>query len=334
MLLAKNKLPDDYIDAGIGEAHVVRDALLSIFDVSAIDFPKDKSIFEYQEPQGYKPLVHLLEDKYQAPVIITTGAKQSLGAIMYALKQMGKTTISLPHPYWCVLPHLIEMHGLQWKSTYEGCDARLLVMPNNPDNWIVDESIIKQLEQECKDQKIPLIHDAVYYNNIYMSSSSFRQIGDAQIYSASKSFGISGIRIGWLTTHDTELYKLVSYYVEAMTTGVSIASQIFLYNLLNTMRGYPTLTEKFERLSYDGIRENKLLIKQVNNNVLEIPSNIEDTAGMFMWTKIKDYSILDRAKINAIDGKYFGVEGFVRMNLALEEDKIKDIVRRLNYASY
>jgi aspartate/methionine/tyrosine aminotransferase len=98
------------------------------------------------------------------------------------------------------------------------------------------------------------------------------------------------------------------------------------------MHGYPTLTEKFEQQSFDALRESKKIVKQINPEILEVPANIEDSAGMFLWAKIKDYSLLEKAKVNAIDGKHFGMPGFIRMNLALPEDQMKEIVKRLNSA--
>ena len=329
MLLAKCNLPNDYIDAGIGEAHVVRDTLLSIFDVSACDLPNDKSIFEYQEPQGYKPLVQLLENKYQAPVIITNGAKQGIGAVCYALKQLGKSNLMLPRPWWCLIPPLMEMHGVNHITEDDPkMDSYLCVAPNNPCGNMPN---MKLLSETMKERGIPFVHDAAYFSHTYLPQGyKLDSFGDAQIYSISKMYGLSSLRLGFVTCPNTELYKLILHYVEAMTVGASIVSQIFLYNLLNRMCGYPTLTEKFEHLSYEAIRNNKLLIKEINPEILELPNNIEGTNGMFLFCKIKDYSVLDRAKINTISGEHFGMPGYVRMNLALEEDKIKEIVRRLN----
>lgn len=329
ILLAKPTLLKGFLDASVGEAHVVRDALLSIFDVSACDVPKVPSLFEYLPPQGYKPLVQLLENKYQAPVVICNGAKNALGAIFYALKQMGKNNVYLPSPHWALIPPLMEMHGLGYSHEENDTDSCLCVAPNNPDGSMVD---LEKLSSTAKRDGKPFIHDSVYFNHIYLPKSyQLKQYGDVQIYSSSKSLGLSSLRIGWATISNPELYKLVLQYMEHMTVGASIVSQLFLYNLLNTMQGYPTLTEKFETLAALTLRENKLLIKQVDPEILEVPSNMEDIPGMFLFCKIKDYSVLERAKINAIDGKYFGAPGYVRINLALNSVTIQEIVNRLNH---
>lgn len=328
ILLAKPNLAADVIDTSVGEAHVVRDALLSVFDVSDCDLPKVPSLFEYLPPQGYKPLVQLLEKKYQAPVIITNGAKNALGAVFYALKQMSKNNVYLPSPYWALIPPLMDMHGIGYSHEESDTDSYLCVAPNNPDGSMPD---LETLANSAKQSGKPFIHDSVYFNHIYLPKSYLlKQYGDVQIYSSSKSFGLSALRVGWVVCHHPEIYKLMLQYMEHMTVGVSIVSQIFLYNLLNTMHGYPTLTEKFEALAASALRDNKLLIKQVDPEVLEVPSNMEDINGMFLWARIKDYSILERAKIHAIDGKYFGAEGYVRINLALPKDQIQEIVQRLN----
>src|SRR5258708_39125751 len=136
ILLAKPILPLDFIDTSVGEAHIVRDALLSIFDISACDLPKLPHLFEYQPPQGYKPLVQLLEDKYQSPVVICNGAKNALGACMFALKQMGKNNVYLPRPYWALIPPLMEMHNLRYSHEEgDGTDSYLCVAPGNPDGF-------------------------------------------------------------------------------------------------------------------------------------------------------------------------------------------------------
>jgi aspartate/methionine/tyrosine aminotransferase len=328
ILLAKPNLDSSWLDTSVGEAHVVRDALLSVFDVSACDLPKDKNLFEYQQPQGYQPLVKLLEDKYQAPVVITNGAKQGLGSVFYSLRQLGKNNVYLPRPFWALLPPLMDMHGINYVHEKENFDSYLCVAPNNPCGSMPSSDTISYLKNDCG---IPTIHDAVYHSHIYLPSLyKLEQFGDVQIYSASKSFGLSSIRIGWAVCPNVEFYKLISQYMEAMTVGASVISQLFLYNLLKTMHGYPTLTQKFEALAFDALQENKRLIKQIDPEILQVPDNMEDVAGMFGFFKIKDYSVLEKAKINAIDGKYFGVDGYVRINLALRKETLQEIVNRLN----
>ena len=101
LLLTKPNLPDGWIDVSIGEAHLVRQNLLDIFQISGeleLGYLKDKDLI-YPDPTGYQPLVDHLEDKHNAPVIITNGAKQGLGAAFYALKKKGYGYCGMKSPY-------------------------------------------------------------------------------------------------------------------------------------------------------------------------------------------------------------------------------------------
>lgn len=64
--------------------------------------------------------------------------------------------------------------------------------------------------------------------------------------------------------------------------------------------------------------------------ILEVDSNLENSAGMFGWFKVGPKADFSKYKINTIDGSLFGVPGMVRMNLAFSKDRMEEIVRRLN----
>lgn len=328
ILLAKPKLPPGFIDVSVGEPYVVREKLFEIFDMKDWQLPTIDHAWEYQPPNGYKPLVDLLEWKHQAPVVITNGAKQGLSACLYALKQMGKTTIGMRSPYWALLPQLIKMHDLEWTAAELGdgafYDSYLCLSPNNPDGRLTSMDSL----HVCK---VPIIHDAVYHSHAYLSRESALPVfGDVQIYSVSKMLGLSSLRIGYAVCPNPEFYRLIKEYVEAMTVGVSLPSQIFTYQLMNQMRGYPTLTEKFENNSFSALQEAKNLLKTVDPEVLEVPANFEETPGMFGWFKTGPKFNQEKTKVNFVDGSLFGVPGMIRMNLAFPKDKMQEIVNRLN----
>lgn len=330
ILLAKPQLPPDWIDVSVGEPHVVRENLVKVFDLSVYEVPNVPHMYEYPHPNGYVPLVQLLEDKYKAPVIITNGAKQALGACFYALQQMGKKTVGMRTPYWALIPPLVKMHGLEPLASFEGADANLLLLPNNPDGF----SDIHTQAGPIKDHRengVPLIHDAAYYTHIYLPwGHPLNSIGDVQIYSISKMLGLSGLRLGYVVCPNKEFYKWVLHYMENMTVGVSVMSQIFLYDLMRRMNAYPTLTQQFEGQSHADLDDAKKIIMKVNPEVLEVPSNTFLIQGMFGWFKVGQKADFAKAKINFISGDLFGVPGMVRMNLAFNGETMEEIVRRLN----
>jgi len=334
ILLAKPNLPDGWIDMSVGEPHVVRDTLLKVFDLSVWELPQVAHMYEYPASTGYAPLVKLLEDKHQAPVIITNGAKQGLGAVFYALQKMGKECVAMKTPYWCLIPPLARIHGLEstfGEANVQSGDPYLLLAPNNPDGQVATAQELKGLSTSYKAANVPFIHDAAYYTRSYMPHEhTLPTIGDVQIYSISKMLGLSGLRIGYVVCPNVEYYKLIQLYMEAMTVGVSIVSQMVAEHILHRMHGYPTLAEAFENQVSSALETSKKLIKHVDPEILEVSDNFEKTAGMFGWFKVGPKADFIKSKVNVIDGSLFGAPGMVRMNLAFPSDKIEEIVKRLN----
>jgi aspartate/methionine/tyrosine aminotransferase len=336
ILLAKPVLPPGFIDVSVGEPHVVREILDDVFDLHPYDLPDVKHMHEYPPPHGHEPLVRLLEEKHGAPVVITNGAKQALGATFYALKQLGHSAINMRSPYWALLPPLMTMHGLEL-ATPEFIDGDanpcLVLAPNNPDGFC-DANLLNMHLSYAK-AGVPLIHDAAYYTHTYLPSDhALPAIGDVQIYSISKMLGLSGLRIGYAVCRNPDFYRLITSYVEHMTVGASMLSQIFTYDLMKRMRGYPTLTSNFEGRSFAALQESKKIMMQVNPEVLEVPANLLDIPGMFLWAKVGPKANFEKAKVNVIRGDLFGgYHDHVRINLAFNAKTMQDIVNKLNEAA-
>lgn len=338
-ITSKPQLPSDWLDTSVGEPHVVRDALFETFDMKDWTLPTPNHCWEYPCPLGHKPLVDLLEHKHGARVVITNGAKQALGGAFYALNQMGRTNVGMRTPYWGLIPPLLKMHGLGFctpSTQDEACAIAssfgyLLLAPNNPDGFMPSASELSEAVANAKSKGIPFIHDAAYYTHSYVPRSlPLPVVGDVQIYSISKMLGLSNLRVGYAVCPNEDYYKLIKEYVETMTVGVSLPSQMFTYDLMNQMRGYPTLVEKFEDNAFFRLQESKKIIQEVSPEILEIPANYTESVGMFGWFKKGPKADFTKAKVNVIDGALFGVPGMIRMNLAFKPEIMHEIVKRLN----
>jgi aspartate/methionine/tyrosine aminotransferase len=338
ILLAKPKLPDGWLDVSVGEPYLVRDNLIKVFqleeELKIGHLKADELVYPY--PTGYQPLVKHLEEKHGAPVIITNGAKQALGACFYALKKMGWNYCGEKSPYWALVPPLAEMHGIEMihanGPSVEDKSPFLLLSPNNPDGHCESPDQLLELSKQYKAANLPLIHDAAYYTHIYLPEThTLPPVGDVQIYSISKMLGFSGLRLGYAVCPNPEFYKLILQYMEAMTVGVSIASQTWLFDLLNRrMRSFPTLVQRFEGISSMDLEANKKMCLQIDPEVLEVPSTLPQNPGMFGWFKVGNKANFEKSKINFIDGALFGVPGMIRMNLAFNQERMQEIVKRLN----
>ena len=326
LLLTKTNMQEGFIDAAIGEAFVVNAALQETFNLNYSSLISN-SIYEYQSPAGYQPLVDYLENKHRAKVIITAGAKQACSAVFSLLKRKYIDTVNLPAPYWSAFIPLLELFGLRRNiKDFKSLQSYLLVSPNNPDNRVISEVDLAHIKRSCQQYNAPLIHDGAYFSDTYLPKDfNFAPIGDIQIFSLSKTYGISGLRVGYIVCHNENYYEDILHYIENTTVGVSTLSQVFALNVLQQDVSAKHL--EFINLVNQYLSSNRVLIRTIDSSILDV-SQINNQ-GIFLWTKA-DKNIFDDNKIVVGDGAAFGQPGFIRMNIALPTSQIKDIVNRLN----
>ena len=332
-LLVKNGAPSEFTDLAIGEAHMAREALFKALGHNSsfrVDLEQNRAA-EYQEPAGYEPLRRLLEEKHKAPVVITNGAKQGLAALFSVLRKLGKERVGIRCPYWSLLAPLIDANGMQMICPNTGrYDAYLAVLPDNPSGFMMEPSYCQELGSHHKDFGIPFIHDAVYYSPIYLPrQNSFPAFGDVQIFSASKSYGLSGLRCGWLVCHNESYYKPLQEYIEMKTVGASTASQDIVYQLLCEFGKDKEKETRFIREAQNKLYIAKSIIKNVKRSILEVPEDIIGMPGMFLFCRANK-AAFDKAKISVADGKHFGVDGHIRINLGVPTETMIEVVERLN----
>src|SRR5574337_867503 len=96
------------------------------------------------------------------------------------------------------------------------------------------------------------------------------------------------------------------------------------------MWSQPVLTKVFEYNTHSILKENKKLFKSVSPEILEVPENVENIPGMFLWTKLGSQVDFKKSMINTVDGSLFGQPDYVRINLALSNSTLQQVVERLN----
>jgi hypothetical protein len=78
------------------------------------------------------------------------------------------------------------------------------------------------------------------------------------------------------------------------------------------------------------LEANKKLCLQIDPEILEVPADLPNNPGMFGWFKTGPKFNSEKSKINFIDGALFGTPGMIRMNLAFSNERMQEIVKRLN----
>jgi len=326
--LRKVTLGPDWIDLSYGEPHIIMKCLyrqLNKFG-SPFKMPEINSMLNwtYQPANGNIEFVKFLEKKYDAKVVVCNGAKQALAASLHALSKTGVNEIHYYAPYYPSNPPLTADAGISRIEDPTIANAQILTSPNNPDgiNFTNDE-----LLSLSKDKYT--IHDGAYYTPIYLpQGQSPIKVGDIQLFSMSKMYGLSGLRIGYAVCHNKRLYQDVVDYVELATAGVSIASQEIAFSIEKYFLDHPDCLEAFHQEARQSLLDSREVLKELDPDVLTVlPS---ESNSMFAWCRIGPKLDYKSAKVYILEGTLFGQPGMMRINIAYPPEVIREAVRRLN----
>ena len=212
--------------------------------------------------------------------------------------------------------------------------------PGNPTGWVMSKKQQEILFNHVREMGCWLISDEVYHQIMFNDdvSPSFLQLSKPTdklivINSASKSFNMTGWRIGWIT-HPEELGPHIAKLVQITTTGVPE----FLQNgLISALQNYKPLTKEVRlnlKKSRDIMFQRLVEWKRVECSIPE--------AAFYAFFKVKDIKdSLEFAKKLVIDtnvgvapGIAFGQsgEGHLRICFAAQQSFINEIMDRLEPA--
>lgn len=322
MLLAKAPLPQGWIDMGIGEAAVVREALMSTFRSLKSWSPSRRVDFSYQSPRGLPRLVKTLQSKYLQSVTVTVGAKNGLFLVFKALARMGYKRVVVNPPYWTSFPaiaaeagvELVINDGLSMPSDVNpSTDVLLVTSPNNPDGTVTSRALVETMRSSVPGLKV--IHDAVYETKAY-GFNNLEDLGaDVKIFSAAKQLGLSGIRVGWVATSWIDLDRHLQDLTETITSGVCVLAQSMVADVLSLMAENPEMEAKFYEESSRALSINReALARGLEGSVpKEELSRLLAKGGMFVWIPSEGLDLT--SEVRFVNGDSFGSPGMIRLSI-------------------
>ena len=209
--------------------------------------------------------------------------------------------------------------------------------PGNPTGWVMPKKEQERLLEHTRKLGCWLISDEVYHQITYndLPSPSFLQSSKADdrlivINSASKSFSMTGWRVGWIT-HPEELGVHIAKLVQITTTGVP---EFLQYGLISALKNYKEITKELRKnlkASRDIMFDRLIHWKKVDCSIPD--------AAFYAFFKVKGVNnSLDFAKkliletnVGVAPGIAFGQsgEGHIRICFAAKESFINKIMDRL-----
>lgn len=241
-------------------------------------------------------------------IVIANGAKQALLAALYAYSTNAyqpRTSLQHSAPYWPSYPTLAQLSGMAFTTEKDMGKAfgwprhvRVITSPNNPDG--------SETLQECE------IWDGAYAHWVYgCKVVPQHEVG---IFSAAKMLGMSGVRVGVLTTDRDDIAELARKYVEVTTSGVANDSQARVRAVLASMEQYK------DRVRQEYANARRFLLKNgetfgelISPYCIETHGVPTSKRGMFAWFKAdaaRMDAALTKAHVKVVPGGACGAKGF------------------------
>ena len=270
--------------------------------------------------------------------VITNGASESLDLIFRALKN-GKVILGKPY-YYSYLP-ILNMTGMtpvftqlvdgrinidDFREKVVGCEAILINSPSNPTGRVETKEALMEIEKIAKELDIYLIFDEVYKDLIYEQENYLPQ-GEKVIVvnSFSKTYAMCGARIGYFWSRDQDFVDKVVEMKTHSSMNTSLIGQDMALEALKAPESYTKeqleIWRRRRDIVYEGLRDLGFDLWKPEGAFYVLPK--VKNSQKFVWDLFTKYKVI------VYMGEWFGAPDMVRFSYALEEDKIKEGLRRI-----
>jgi len=300
--------------------------------------------FKYGLIQGNLNLRKSLSTQYEESdadnFVVTNGASEALDLVFRTLGNSGDKVL-VHKPYYYSYPPVIKAAGLEpvFTETIGGkidigdfdkkvrdCKAVLINSPSNPTGTIQDIKTLKEIEKLTKDLGIILISDEVYKDLIYERENYFLKGPHVvTINSFSKTFSMCGFRVGYLYSNDKKIVQNVIDLKTHTSMNTNILAQEMAYDATKVSRGYIDSQMKIWKSRRDlicsGLSDLGLEFDKPEGAFYVLPK--VRNPQKVVWDLYKKYNVITYL------GDWFGAHGKIRLSYALNEEKIKEGLKRL-----
>lgn len=286
-------------------------------------------------------------------VIATPGGQAALYAAIQAVLDQGDHAIVVA-PYYATYPNTFSAAGAEFSVVETPAEdsfqpraadiraalrpntrAILINTPNNPTGAVYSRERLEELAQICREHDLWLLSDEVYWTlggGEHVSPRSLPGMAERTlvINSMSKSHGMTGWRMGWLTGPE-EMISLLTDLNLVMTYGLPAFISLACAEALENGYGVEEIAERYaarRAVVLDAMRGmNNVTVRGSEGGMyvmLDI-SAIEPDDEKFAW------AFLDQEKVGVMPGSSFGAAaaGHIRFSLCQPEPVLMEAATRL-----
>jgi aspartate aminotransferase len=336
------------------------------FVLDAARAAMEKGVSKYTAVTGIAPLKQAICARTSeargfatkpSQITVSVGAKHALFNVALALYEPGDEIV-IPAPYWVSYPEQVKMCGATpvivptteeegfkmkpdafAKALTAKTKAVILCTPSNPTGSAYSEAELGALLDVWRKTDAWLVVDEIYADLVY---DGFRHVSAGRlakgaidrvvvIDGVSKSYAMTGWRIGWSITNERLAKALDTVQGQSTTNPAAIAQHAALAALTGPQGEIEKMRAAFEKrrgAMVEGLRsipgvkcrmpEGAFYAFADCRGLYGIPykgkpiANDEDVA----------FFLLDHAHVAAVPGGAFGAPGYVRFSYATSEERI------------
>lgn len=334
----------DAVNLGIGEPDFdvpdnIKQAMKDSIDENDTHYTSNKGIIELREEIAKKFKNENGIDTNPENIIVTVGASEALFMCAQAFIEQGDEVL-LPNPSFLsyeacikiangtIVPVDCTMEN-EFKLKAEDVAERItdktkaiiLNSPSNPTGAVMEKEDVKAIADLSMDKNFLIISDEIYEKIIYDKKHySPAKYSDNVITlnGFSKTYAMTGLRIGYLTTNETyteELLKIHQYNIACAST----TSQRGAYEaLIGPQNDVEKMVSEFKR-------RRDLIVTRLNDMGYE---TVNAEGAFYVFPKIEDENFVMKAAkagVITVPGIAFGSngKGHVRMSYANSYENIE-----------
>lgn len=293
---------------------------------------------------------------------VTVGGKHAIFNAICVLIQAGDEVI-LPAPYWVSFPDIIKYAGgtpviveTRAENGFSVTAAdiekaitpktKLLILnsPSNPTGGVVDGEEYQRILAVCKKHNVWLMADECYSHFVYephkpysIASAKDSKENVIVIGSVSKTFAMTGWRIGYALAPETLIQAIIKIQSQSTSNPSSIAQYAALEAMRGTMDTVPPMlaeyTKRRKRI-VEGLRAIPGITCEWPGGAFYAFPNISSHLGEgknALARTCTDLSklLLEKAHVALVPGEGFGAPGYLRLSYATSLERIDEGLRRL-----
>ncbi len=296
--------------------------------------------------------------------VVSVGGKHSIFNVMSVLVQKGDEVI-IPAPYWVSFPDIVKYAGGTpvFVETRPGDGfsvrasaiekaitrkTRLLILnsPSNPTGGVVPPDEFERILAVCKKHNVWLMGDECYSHFTYdphkpysIASAPGSKESVIIIGSVSKTFAMTGWRIGYTLGPEALIQALIKLQSQSTSNATSIAQYAALEAMRGTMETVPVMLSEYakrRKRSVEGLRAIPGVTCEWPGGAFyafpDISAHLANGAGRPALAKTcTDISkmLLERVHVAVVPGAAFGAPGYLRLSYATSNERIEEGLRRL-----